>query len=57
MTEDVVAEVKGQGIEINTWTVNEERDIKTMILRGVDTIIGNFPERVSRIRKEMLENK
>ena len=56
MTEDVVAEVKGQGIEINTWTVNEEKDIRTMMLRGVDTVIGNFPERVSRIRRELFES-
>jgi glycerophosphoryl diester phosphodiesterase len=53
MTEDVVAEVKSHGIEINTWTVNEEEDIRTMILRGVDSVIGNFPERVTRIRKEL----
>ncbi len=54
MTEEVVAEVKSHGIEINTWTVNEEEDIRTMIRRGVDSIIGNFPDRVTRIRQEML---
>lgn len=48
-----MAEVKSHGIEINTWTVNEEEDIRTMILRGVDSVIGNFPERVTRIRKEL----
>lgn len=54
MTEEVVAEVKSQGIEINTWTVNEEEDIRTMIERGVDSIIGNFPDRTARIRQELL---
>ncbi len=54
MTEEVVAEVKSNGIEINTWTVNEEEDIRTMINRNVDSIIGNFPDRVTRIRQEML---
>ena len=39
MTKEVVAEVKSQGIKINTWTVNEEEDIRTMIARGVDSII------------------
>lgn len=53
MTEEVAAEVKSQGIDINTWTVNEEEDIKTMIRRGVTSIIGNYPDRVNRIRKEM----
>ena len=37
-----------------TWTVNEEEDIRTMINRNVDSIIGNFPDRVTRIRQEML---
>ena len=44
---------KKQGIEINTWTVNEEADIRCMIERGVTSIIGNFPDRVSRVRKEL----
>lgn len=54
MIEEVVAEVKSHGIGINTWTVNEEEDIRLMIDRGVDSIIGNFPDRVTRIRKEYL---
>lgn len=54
LNEEVVAEVKSHEIEINTWTVNEEKDIRMMIQRGVDSIIGNFPDRVTRIRKEML---
>lgn len=53
MTEEVVAEVKSQGIEINTWTVNEEADIRTMMERGVDGIIGNFPDRITALRKEI----
>lgn len=53
MTEEIIAEVKSQGIKINTWTVNEEEDIRTMIARGVDSVIGNYPDRVTRIRKEM----
>lgn len=53
MTEEVIAEVKSQGIKINTWTVNEEEDIRTMIARGVDSVIGNYPDRVTKIRKEM----
>lgn len=52
LTEDVVAEVKSHGIEINTWTVNEESDIRTMIERGVDSVISNFPDVVTKVRKE-----
>ena len=54
LTEDAVAEIKEQGIEINTWTVNEEEHIADMINKKVDAIIGNFPDRISKVRKEML---
>lgn len=53
MTEDIIAEVKSHGIEINAWTINEEADIRTMIDRKITSIIGNFPDRVARIREEM----
>lgn len=51
--EETVAEIKAQGVEINTWTVNEEEDIRVMISRGVDAIIGNYPDRISKVLKEM----
>ena len=57
LDKETVAEVKSQGIEINTWTVNEEADIRTMIGRGVDSVIGNYPDRVTKIRKEMEEGR
>lgn len=53
LTEEVVAEVKGQGIEINTWTVNEVEDIRTMIARGVTSVISNYPDRVNLVRTEI----
>lgn len=55
LSEEVAEEVKSHGIMINTWTVNEEEDIRTMIKRGVTSVIGNFPDRVTRIRREMCE--
>ena len=53
LNEETVAEIKGYGIEINTWTVNEEEDIRDMIEKGVDAVIGNYPDRVTKVRKEM----
>ena len=53
MTEEIVKEVKSCGIRINTWTVNEKEDIRMMIERGVDSIIGNYPDRVNEIREKM----
>ena len=55
LSEEVAEEVKSHGIMINTWTVNEEEDIRTMIRRGVTSVIGNFPDRVTKIRREMCE--
>lgn len=55
MTGDIVKEVKSHGIKINTWTVNEERDVKTMIRLGVDSVIGNYPDRTARIIRELSE--
>lgn len=53
VTEELAPEIYAEGIGINTWTVNEEEDIRRMIERGVNSVIGNFPDRVSRIRGEM----
>lgn len=57
LTKDVVGELKSFGIEINTWTVNEEKDIRDLILKGVDILIGNYPDLTKRIIKKMLEDK
>ena len=33
----------GRGMKVNTWTVNDEENMKDMIARGVDCIISNHP--------------
>ena len=50
MTPENVAEVKSHGLEINTWTVNEEEDIREKFRVGVDSVIGNYPDLVNKIR-------
>ena len=45
-------EVKAHGLDVNVWTVNEEEDIRTMMNRGVTSIIGNFPDRITKVRAE-----
>lgn len=52
LDEEVVADIKAQNVAINTWTVNEEDDIRHMVELGVDTIIGNFPDRISKVIAE-----
>lgn len=34
------------GIKVNTWTIDEQEDIKLAMEAGVDAIITNYPERV-----------
>ena len=53
LNEEVVKELKKYGIKINTWTVNEEKDIKDLINKKVDTIITNYPDLVKEIVKKL----
>lgn len=45
-------EASDAGIGINTWTVNEEKDIRDMIAKGCHAVIGNYPDRVKQILDE-----
>ena len=49
---EVVEELKRNNIEINTWTVNKEEDIKDLINKGIDILIGNYPDLVKKIINE-----
>ena len=44
LTQEVVAELKQYGLEINTYTVNTEEDVRDLAAKGIDAVIGNFPE-------------
>lgn len=52
LTKENIKEIKMYGIEINTWTVNTEKDIRDMIEKGIDIIIGNFPDLTKKILEE-----
>ena len=49
MTEDIVKEIKSYGIEINTFTVNKKEQIYDMLNKGIDIIIGNFPDLTKKV--------
>ena len=49
LSEDVIKEMHDAGCEINTWTVNEYEDIKKLSAWGVDSLIGNFPDRMIEV--------
>ena len=46
---EVVAELKKNNIEINTWTVNRGEDINDLIDKKVDILIGNYPDLIKKI--------
>lgn len=49
---EVVAEVKRCGVPIHCYTVNDPDDVRDMIAKGVDILIGNDPERTGRLLRE-----
>lgn len=49
LTSDTVKEMKAHGICINTWTVNNEDEVKRLNSLGVDAVIGNYPDMAKRV--------
>ena len=49
---EVVEELKKNGLEINTWTVNKEEDIRDLINKKVAILIGNYPDLIKQIINE-----
>ncbi|MBR3816840.1 MAG: glycerophosphodiester phosphodiesterase [Clostridia bacterium] len=49
LSEEVIKEMHEAGCEINTWTVNEYADIEKLSKWGVDSLIGNFPDRMIEV--------
>lgn len=52
LNSEITRDLKEHHCKINTWTVNEEKDIRDMIRIGVDGIISNYPDRVGCLLKE-----
>lgn len=52
VTEETAKEIKAQGIEINTWTVNDPDDVRRLYKLGVNAVIGNYPD----MTKEVIES-
>lgn len=53
VTEDFIREAAQCDIGINTWTVNEVKDIRYFMEQGIHGIIGNYPERVLAVKSQM----
>ena len=47
---DVIKELKKYNLEINTWTVNLEEDMRHLYSNNIDVIITNYPELAQEIK-------
>lgn len=45
---ELLDELHATGMKVNTWTVNEEPDMRDMLSRGVDGVISNWPDLLVR---------
>lgn len=52
LTDDAIEEAKSNGVGINTWTVNDEVYMRRLIKKGIDAIIGNYPDKTAAVLKE-----
>lgn len=52
LSDDMIKEMHDAGCEINTWTVNEYEDIERLASKGVDGLIGNYPDRMVEVLRK-----
>lgn len=52
-TQELVDDLKANGRVINVWTVNKEEQIRDLYRKGVDCVIGNFPDLTAQVLKDL----
>lgn len=50
LTKNVVSGWQKRGVKVIPWTVNEVSDLKSVKAMGVDGIITDYPDRISKVR-------
>ncbi len=53
LNEQSVSEIKSQGVQINTWTVNDPEDVERLYNLGIDAVIGNFPDMTAEVIEKL----
>lgn len=48
VTPQAVAEAHGHGLNVYTWTVNDDAEIRRVRAAGVDGICGDYPSRIAQ---------
>ncbi len=46
---ELTAALRTMGRDVNTWTVNEDDDMRQMLAQGVSSIITNYPDRLAQV--------
>lgn len=54
---DLIQFCKSKSIKVIPWTVNQEKDITSVIQFGVDGIISDYPDRVIEIYRGLIKHK
>ena len=49
LEDDIVENIKNSNLKINTYTVNEEKDMTRLAKLGIDGIITNYPDKLKTI--------
>lgn len=57
LNETSVAEIKAQGIRINTWTVNSPEEVRRLYKLGADAVITNYPDMAKAVIEENISEK
>ena len=52
-TKNIIRSAQKRNISLYYWTINEEEEIRELILKGVDGIITDYPNRVQKILEEL----
>jgi len=52
LTPELVAEARGLGLLVMTWTVNEPADMARLVGWGVDGIVTDYPDRLRKVLAE-----
>ena len=42
-------------MQVNVWTINDEADMRKCLEAGADTLIGDYPDRMVKVRAELAE--
>ena len=52
-TKNIIRSAQKRNISLYYWTINEEEEIRELILKGVDGIITDYPNRVQKVLAEL----